>query len=145
MPLVAQAKRLVGAERAERVGSDGRNDASRNAGERRIAAGAGSGSHKEEALPDSIVSNHKITSADLDQGGNARNPSEITFTSSRTLTSVRRSRANTFSKAPNPRWWGILATLPWWVRWSATILTFIVGTAIGLVLGSVVYLRIMAP
>jgi hypothetical protein len=48
-------------------------------------------------------------------------------------------------KAPNPKWWGILAPLPWWLRWSVTILVFIMGTAIGLVVTSVVYVRMYAP
>ena len=48
-------------------------------------------------------------------------------------------------KAPNPKWWGILAPLPSWLRWSVTILAFIVGTVIGLVVASVVYVRMHAP
>jgi hypothetical protein len=48
-------------------------------------------------------------------------------------------------KALNPKWWGILAPLPWWLRWSVTILAFIVGTVIGLVVASVIYLRLRAP
>jgi hypothetical protein len=48
-------------------------------------------------------------------------------------------------KAPNPKWWGILAPLRWWLRWSVTILVFIMGTAIGLVVTSVVYVRMHAP
>ena len=48
-------------------------------------------------------------------------------------------------KALNRKWWGILAPLPWWLRWSVTILTFVVGTVIGLVVASVIYVRIRAP
>ena len=48
-------------------------------------------------------------------------------------------------KVANPKWWGILAPLPWWLRWSVTILAFIVGTVIGIVLTSVIYVRIHTP
>ena len=48
-------------------------------------------------------------------------------------------------KALNPKWWGILTPLPWWLRWSVMILAFIVGTVIGLVVASVIYLRLRAP
>ena len=46
---------------------------------------------------------------------------------------------------PNLKWWGILAPLPSWLRWSVTILTFIVGTVIGLVVASVLYVRMYPP
>ena len=48
-------------------------------------------------------------------------------------------------KALNPKWWGILAPLPRWLRWSVTILAFVVGTLIGIVVTSLIYVRINPP
>ncbi len=61
--------------------------------------------------------------------------------SKRPMTEERQESPN----APNPKWWGILAPLPSWLRWSVTILAFIVGTVIGLVVASVVLVRMHAP
>ena len=62
----------------------------------------------------------------------------------------RRHRGKAFEnqpppKASNPKWWGILAAFPWWLRWSFTILAFVVGTVMGIVVTSVIYVRIHAP
>jgi hypothetical protein len=48
-------------------------------------------------------------------------------------------------RALNPKWWDILAPLPWWLRWSLTILAFVVGTMIGIVVTSLIYVRINPP
>ena len=48
-------------------------------------------------------------------------------------------------KVANPKWWGILAPLPRWLRWSVTILAFVVGTLIGIVVTSLIYVRINPP
>jgi hypothetical protein len=48
-------------------------------------------------------------------------------------------------KAIDPKWWGFLASFPIWLRLSAMILMFIAGTAVGLIVASIIFARAGGP